>query len=246
MLSIDFNADLGEEAPFDAELMPLISSANIACGFHAGGPATMARTLDLAIAHGVAIGAHPSFDDRANFGRTPMALSPADVTDLVLYQCGALKAMAEARGARLHHVKPHGALYNQAAKDPALAACIAAAVKTLDPGLKLYGLAGSHSLREAEKAGLTAVSEVFADRRYLADGSLQPRSQSGAVLDHDDQVQAQVLAMVQQGQVQALGGQWVALKAQSLCLHGDNLHALALAKRLRGCLDALGVQIGAP
>lgn len=243
---IDFNADLGEGAPFDRELMALVSSANISCGFHAGDVALSARTIDLALEHNVAIGAHPSFDDKANFGRTPMALSPDTVFDLVLYQCGALKALVEARGGVLHHVKPHGALYNQAAKDADLAGAIAKAVKALDPKLKLYGLAGSLSLKAAQNIGLESVSEVFADRRYLSDGSLMPRSQPGAVLSNDDDVEAQVLAMVQRGEVIAANGQPVALAAQTLCLHGDNAHALSLAKRLNQRLGALGIDIEAP
>ncbi|WP_123420826.1 5-oxoprolinase subunit PxpA [Gallaecimonas pentaromativorans] len=243
---IDFNADLGEGAPFDRELMALVSSANISCGFHAGDVALSARTIDLALEHNVAIGAHPSFDDKANFGRTPMALSPNAVFDLVLYQCGAIKALVEARGGVLHHVKPHGALYNQAAQDADLAGAIAKAVKALDPKLKLYGLAGSLSLQAAQNIGLESVSEVFADRRYLSDGSLMPRSQPGAVLSDDDEVQAQVLAMVQRGEVIAANGQPVALAAQTLCLHGDNAHALSLAKRLHQRLGALGIHIEAP
>ncbi|WKE67480.1 LamB/YcsF family protein [Gallaecimonas kandeliae] len=226
--------------------MPLISSANIACGFHAGSPALMARTVDLAIRHGVAIGAHPSFDDRANFGRTEMTLDPQEVFDLVLYQCGALKALCEARGAALHHVKPHGALYNQAARDPALAAAIAAAVKALGPSLKLYGLAGGQLLVAAEKAGLEAVSEVFADRRYQGDGSLVPRSQAGAVLEDDAEVQAQVLALAMDGEVQAQGGGKIQVKADSLCLHGDNQHALSLARTLRQALLERQIVIEAP
>ncbi|WP_115718172.1 5-oxoprolinase subunit PxpA [Gallaecimonas mangrovi] len=246
MAHIDFNADLGEGAAFDEELLTLVSSANISCGFHAGNVALTAKTIDLALANGVAIGAHPSFDDKANFGRTNMALSTGEVFDLVLFQCAGFKALVEARGGVLHHVKPHGALYNQAAKDATLALAIAKAVKTLDPAIKLYGLAGSQSLIQAQRVGLSAVSEVFADRRYLADGSLKPRSQAGAVLEHDNDVEAQVLAMVTQGQVTADNGQTVNLAADTLCLHGDNQHALRLAKRLREKLDTLNIAVGAP
>lgn len=244
-MHVDLNADLGEGAPDDAELLALVSSANIACGWHAGDPRLMQATVTAALARGVAIGAHPSYPDRENFGRSEMQLRPDEVRADLIYQIGALDALVKAQGGRLHHVKPHGALYNQAARDPALADAVAAAVLDVDPGLALYGLAGSELLRAAQRAGLRPVAEVFADRGYRADGSLVPRSQPGALIHDTDEAVARTLRMVREGVVQAVTGETVALQAQTVCLHGDGPHALAFARALRAALTEAGVQLRA-
>ncbi|RZJ10873.1 MAG: 5-oxoprolinase subunit PxpA [Rubrivivax sp.] len=240
-MHVDLNADLGEGAPNDAELLALVSSANIACGWHAGDARLMQHTVKAALAQGVAIGAHPSYPDRANFGRSDLQLSAADVRADLIYQIGALDALVRAEGARLHHVKPHGALYNRAAHDPALADAIADAVRTFDPHLALYGLAGGELLRAAERAGLRAVSEVFSDRGYKADGSLVPRSQPGALVDRVEEAVARTLRMVREGVVQAVTGEVVPLNAQTICVHGDGPHALAFARAIHRALQQAAV-----
>lgn len=244
-MHVDLNADLGEGAPDDAELLALVTSANIACGWHAGDARLMQATVRAALARGVAIGAHPSFPDRANFGRSEMQRPPDQVKADVIDQVGALAALVRAEGGRLNHVKPHGALYNQAARDPALADAIAEAVKAVDPMLALYGLAGSELLRAAARAGLRPVAEVFADRGYRADGSLVPRSQPGALIDDPAEAVARTLRMVREGVVQAVSGETVPLQAQTVCLHGDGPHALAFARALRTALTDAGVQLRA-
>lgn len=243
ILHVDLNADLGEGAPDDAELLALVSSANIACGWHAGDARLMHATVGAALERGVAIGAHPSYPDRENFGRSEMQLAPADVRADLIYQIGALDALVRAAGGRLHHVKPHGALYNQAARDPALADAIAGAVLDVNPSLAVYGLAGGELLRAAERAGLRAVAEVFADRGYRADGSLVPRSQPGALIEDEEASLAQTLALVRDHQVRAVDGSTVSVNAQTVCLHGDGAHALAFARRIRDRLTAEGIAI---
>jgi len=244
-LSVDLNADLGEGAPDDAELLALVSSANIACGWHAGDARLMQATVAAALESGVAIGAHPSYPDRENFGRSEMQLTPAEVRADLIYQIGALDALVRAAGGRLHHVKPHGALYNQAARDPALADAVATAVRDVDPGLAVYGLAGGELLRAAERAGLRAVAEVFADRGYRADGSLVPRSQPGAHVDDANEAVERTLRMLREGVVQAVDGETVPLRAQTICLHGDGPHALAFARALHAALGRAGVRLSA-
>lgn len=244
-MHVDLNADLGEGAPDDDELLALVSSANIACGWHAGDARLMNTTAAAALARGVAIGAHPSYPDRENFGRSEMHLKPEEVRADLIYQIGALDALVRAAGGSLHHVKPHGALYNQAARDPALADAIAAAVRAVNPGLAVYGLAGGELLRAAERAGLRAVAEVFADRGYRADGSLVPRSQPGALVDDVDVAVARTLRMVREGVVTAVTGETVTLQAQTLCLHGDGPHALAFARAIRQALTDAGVELRA-
>lgn len=242
---LDFNADVGEGED-DAGILPWVSSASIACGFHAGGPETMRDTIALCLHHGVAIGAHPSFDDRENFGRREQAATPAQVHVLVTYQIGALAAIAHAAGARLSHVKPHGALYNQAARDPALAGAIAAAVRDTDPGLRLFGLAGSALVEAGERLGLAVAHEVFAERRYDATGHLAPRGSAGAVIDTLDDALAQVRQCLQTGSVTAIGGERVPLRADTLCLHGDRPDAAMFARSLRQALEEQGFQVRAP
>lgn len=237
-MKIDLNADLGEGSSCDRELLMLVSSANIACGFHAGDAQTMLQSVRWANASGVAIGAHPGFPDRENFGRTAMQLPPETVYAQMIYQIGALKSMTESEGARLFHVKPHGMLYNQAAADPQLADAIARAVRAVDAQLILVGLAGSELIAAGARYGLRTREEVFADRGYLASGALVPRSQPGALIDDAGQALAQTLAMVKQQQVQSVSGEWVAVNAETVCLHGDGAHALQFARTLRAAFAA--------
>ncbi|BAK78637.1 LamB/YcsF family protein [Pseudogulbenkiania sp. NH8B] len=245
-MDIDLNADLGEGCGDDAAILDCVSSANIACGWHAGDAAAMRAAVQAAKARGVAVGAHPSFPDREHFGRSTMQLPPDTVYSGVLYQIGALQAIARGEGVRLSHVKPHGALYNQAARDPQLAAAIVRAVQAADPALAVVGLAGSELVRQARGAGLRALDEVFADRAYQADGSLAPRGTPGALIEDEDEALAQTLQMITEGRVTALDGSRVALRADTVCLHGDGAHAVAFARRLRRELLARGLTLRAP
>lgn len=243
MKQVDLNADLGEGCASDSDLLKLVSSANIACGFHAGDAQTMLTCVREALKNGVAIGAHPGFPDRENFGRTAMQLPPETVYAQTLYQVGALAAIVEAEGGRMRHVKPHGMLYNQAAKDAVLAEAIARAVHACDPALILVGLAGSELIRVGQRLGLATREEVFADRGYQADGSLVPRSQTGAMIENEDQALAQTLMMISEGRVQSIDGRWASVNAQTVCLHGDGEHALAFARRLRSAFKAGSIDI---
>lgn len=243
MMNIDLNADLGEGCASDGELLTLVSSSNIACGFHAGDAQTMLTSVREALKNGVAIGAHPSFPDRENFGRTAMTLPVETVYAQTLYQIGALAAIARAEGGVMRHVKPHGMLYNQAAKDPQLADAIAKAVYACDPALILVGLAGSELVRAGERYGLVTRQEVFADRGYQADGSLVPRTQPGALIEDEDQSLAQTLGMVETGRVKSITGEWTSVVAQTVCIHGDGEHALAFARRLRSAFEARRITI---
>lgn len=244
-MKIDLNADLGEGCGNDSALMPLITSANIACGFHAGDAQTMRESVRLALQYGVAIGAHPSFPDRENFGRTAMQLAPDTVYAQTLYQIGALAALVQAEGGVMTHVKPHGMLYNQAAKDAPLADAIARAVHAADPALILVGLAGSELIRAGERYGLATRQEVFADRGYLADGSLVPRSEAGALIDDEDDAVSRTLEMVLNGRVLSREGTWAQVNAQTVCLHGDGAQALAFARRLRESFAARQIDVRA-
>ncbi|KNA29361.1 5-oxoprolinase subunit PxpA [Pantoea ananatis] len=232
-MKIDLNADLGEGGSSDRALLQLVSSANIACGFHAGDAEMMLQSVRWAKAYGVAIGAHPSFPDRENFGRSAMQLPPETLYAQIIYQVGALKSLAESEGQSLVHVKPHGMLYNQAAADAGLADTIARAVKAVDAGLIVVGLANSESIRAAAHHGLKTREEVFADRGYLSSGALVPRGQPGALIEEEAQAIDQTLMMVQQGRVKSVSGEWVAVNAQTVCVHGDGAHALLFAQRLR-------------
>jgi UPF0271 protein len=242
-MQIDLNADLGEGCGTDEALLDLISSANIACGWHAGDAATMAQTVQWALARGVAVGAHPSYPDRENFGRTEMNRAPELVYADVLYQIGALAAIVQAQGGRLAHVKAHGALYNQAARDPVLADAIVRAVRDFDPGLTFFGLAGSAMVRVARDAGLKVKEEVFADRGYNPDGSLVKRGTPGALHEDEEVALGQTLTMVREQRVRAIDGTWVPIRAETVCLHGDGAHALAFARRIRERLGAEGIAI---
>ncbi|MFT4268288.1 MAG: 5-oxoprolinase subunit PxpA [Xenophilus sp.] len=242
-MQVDLNADLGEGAGNDEALLRLVSSANIACGWHAGDASTMRQCVRWALAGGVAVGAHPSFPDRENFGRSAMQLPPEEIVANMLYQIGALDAIVRAEGGRLAHVKPHGMLYNQAVKEPGLAAALCEAVRLFDPSLRFFGLAGSGMIEAARRAGLTPVEEVFADRGYLPDGSLVPRGRPGALIEDEAQSLAQTLCLVREHRVIAIDGSSVPVNAQSVCLHGDGAHALAFARRIRQRLDAEGIAV---
>lgn len=246
---IDLNSDLGESfgaytLGHDEEILQVVSSANIACGFHAGDPLVMQRTVALARQHGVAVGAHPGLPDLVGFGRRKMAVSPEEAYSIVLYQVGALEAFVSAQGLKLHHVKPHGALYNMAAKDRVLSDAIAAAVYDADKNLILYGLAGSELIKAGKAKGLKTASEVFADRSYQEDGSLTPRSQPGALLEDEEEAVAQALAMAGEGQARTASGKLIPVKADTICVHGDGAKALAFAKRIRAALETAGIKVG--
>ena len=249
--TIDINSDLGESFGAwrmgdDAALLAIVSSANIACGFHGGDPDIMRGTVAMAVQHDVAIGAHVSLPDLQGFGRREMAVTPNEAYAMTLYQIGALQAFAQAAGTRLRHVKPHGALYNMAARDARLAAAIARAVHDFDHSLFLFGLANSALIDAGLAAGIPVAAEAFADRRYRADGSLQPRREPGAVIQEGDEAIAQAMAMAREGQVRAIDGSIVALQADTLCVHGDGEHAVAFARRLRAALEAADIGIAAP
>ncbi|UIF86368.1 5-oxoprolinase subunit PxpA [Cupriavidus sp. UYPR2.512] len=244
-MQIDLNADLGEGCDNDEALLALISSANIACGWHAGDAATMVQTVKWALARGVAIGAHPSYPDRENFGRTEMQRDPEAVYADVLYQIGALDAIVRAQGGELHHVKPHGALYNQAVRDPALARAIVRAVRDFDADLVFVGLAGSQMIDIAREAGLRVKQEVFADRGYNPDGTLVKRGTPGALHEDEEVALNQTLTMVREKRVRAIDGTWVPIQAETVCLHGDGAHALAFARRIRERLGAEGIAVRA-
>lgn len=250
MPSVDLNCDMGESFGAwrlgnDDAILPFVTSANIACGFHAGDPAVMKQTVRLALRHQVAIGAHPGLPDLVGFGRRDIAISPEEAFDMVVYQLGALAAVARAEGGALHHLKPHGALYNMAATNAALAGAIAEAVYKVQPELVLYGLAGSELTKAGEKLGLRTAHEVFADRTYQANGTLTPRRQPDALITDADAAIAQVLRMVRAGRVRTQQGADVAIRADTVCLHGDGAHALEFAQRLHGALREAGVRLRA-
>jgi len=244
--AVDLNCDLGEGAGNDIEIMPFISSTNIACGYHAGDEETMNRIIELAIKNGVSIGAHPSFPDMENFGRKEMYLDEHVLYDIIVLQIQVLDTIAESAGVSIHHVKPHGALYNMSAKDPAMAAVIARAVRDIDPELVFYGLSGSHLINEAKNMGLKTASEVFADRTYQEDGSLTPRSQAGALIETEENALQQVLQMIKKGTVQTISGKTIPIVAETICIHGDGKHAAAFAKKINEALKLEGIKIISP
>lgn len=242
-MHIDLNCDLGEGFADDAELMKYVTSANIACGLHAGDATTMRRTVELAIEHNVAIGAHPSLNDREGFGRRELALSPEEARVLVLDQIRKLAAIVEDAGGSLVHVKLHGALYNMAAKDRALAQAIAKAVFDFDRRLILVGLSGSELIRAGEALGLGIANEVFADRTYLPNGTLMPRSEPGAVITDPRTAALQTMQIVGGGKVRAADGSLVELAADTVCVHGDTPGAAAFAKTLCDQLRAFDIEV---
>jgi UPF0271 protein len=245
---IDLNCDLGESfgrwsLGHDAEVMDNITSANVACGYHAGDPNVMRDTVRLARSKGVAVGAHPGFPDLVGFGRRNMAASPRDVEDFVLYQIGALHAIAVAEGVRLQHVKAHGALYNMAIRDRVLADAIARAVSAFDRSLILFGLPGTELLRAGEAAGLPVAAEGFADRAYEPDGSLTPRSRQGAVIHDPDEVVRRAVRMARDGVVTATNGQDVPMRVATICTHGDTPGSHELTRLLRAGLEREGIVV---
>ena len=248
MLRIDLNADAGESFGAwtmgdDEALIPSLTSVNVACGMHAGDPHVMRRTVRLARAHGVAIGAHPGYDDLAGFGRRALAIEPGNIEDLVIFQIGALAAIAAAEDARLTHVKPHGALYTRAATDVRAAAAIARAIVRVDRQLILVGPPGSRLLDAGRELGLRVAAEAFADRAYERDGSLRSRSLSDALVTDPDEVVTRVLRMVTDKIVIAVDGTPVPLEAETICLHGDTPGAARLARHVREALEAHGVRV---
>ncbi|MEY2518305.1 MAG: 5-oxoprolinase (ATP-hydrolyzing) subunit [Verrucomicrobiota bacterium] len=245
-LVVDLNSDLGEGAGHDEEILDLVSSANIACGFHAGDPASIYASIQAAHDRGVAVGAHPGFADRENFGRNEMTLEPAELYSLVAYQIGAFQALARAAGAEMNHVKPHGALYNMAARDRPLADLIARAVLAIDPNLILFAPSASELDLAATEYGLQTASEVFADRNYLADGSLVPRSRSDAFVHDPIEAADRVIRILDEGKVRAVDGVDVNILATTVCVHGDNPQAVAFVRKLRERLELEDVVIAAP
>jgi UPF0271 protein len=250
MQRIDFNCDMGEgfgawRMGDDIALLDHVTSANVACGFHAGDPATIRRTVKAAVQKGVAVGAHPSLPDLQGFGRRPMHVSPEEIYDIIVYQVGAVDAFARACGGRLSHVKAHGALYNMAAKDRALADAVAAAVRDVDKSLVLFGLSGSELVAAAQAAGVTSAAEVFADRSYQDDGSLTPRGRPGAMIEDVEASIEQVRRMVLEGLVRAQSGREIPVRADSLCIHGDQPGALEFARRIRAALEQHGAEVRA-
>ncbi|OWR28457.1 lactam utilization protein LamB [Saccharibacillus sp. O23] len=248
--ALDLNCDLGESFGAyslgrDAEILPYVTSANIACGFHAGDPSVMRRTVRLALEAGVAIGAHPGLPDLVGFGRRNMDVSAEDVFAMTLYQIGALEAIARAEGGSVRHVKPHGALYNMAAVRRDLAEAIAEAVYRANPALTLFGLANSELTRAAGRLGLRAAHEAFADRGYLADGTLMPRGLPGALIADAEVAASRVVRMALEERVRTPDGQDVPLRADTFCLHGDGEHALLFASKIRAACEAAGIEVRA-
>ncbi len=248
MNSIDLNCDLGESygkmtSQYDEIIMPYLSSCNIACGFHSGDPVTIERTIQMAIDHNVAIGAHPSFPDLQGFGRRVMHIPPTELTAIIRYQIAALKGMTNALGGTLHHVKPHGALYNFAAKNEAAAQAIIDAIKSIDQQLIVYGLPGSFLEKQAKKANQFFAKEAFADRRYERDGSLRARTHEGAVIEQENEVLAQVKMMVTEKQIKTHNGEIIPLQADTICLHSDTQGAAKLARQIHEMLTSNAIKI---
>jgi UPF0271 protein len=250
MQTIDINCDMGESTslwPYhisaDIALLPYITSANIACGFHAGDAFTMHELVDASLLAGVAVGAHPGFEDKENFGRKNISLSPVKIYDHIIYQLGALGAFLKINGTKLHHVKPHGALYNIAAKDAVIATAICTAVKDYDADLILYGLSGSELIKISDSLQLKSCSEVFADRTYQEDGSLTPRSSPNALIEDEEQSVKQVADMALYGKVRTSTNKMISVKADTVCIHADGAHALAFAKKIHQTLIRKGIEI---
>jgi len=248
---VDLNCDMGESYGTyrignDEAVFPYITSANIACGFHAGDAAVMKKTVKLALKYRVAIGAHPGLPDLQGFGRREMAISPEEAYDLVVYQIGALSGFVHSEGGVLRHVKPHGALYNMAAVNAGLAEAIAEAVYKVNPVLVLYGLSGSELTKAGSRIGLHVAQEVFADRTYQDMGTLTPRSHPSALIGNEDQAVAQSLRMVKEGLVTSINGIDVAIKADTICLHGDGEHAAPFAAKIHTLLKEENIGLQAP
>jgi 5-oxoprolinase (ATP-hydrolysing) subunit A len=245
-MTIDLNADLGEGAGHDEEILDLVSSASIACGFHAADPPSILDSIRAARKRNVAVGAHPSFPDRANFGRTNMTLPPDDIYALVVYQVGAFRALARSLGAEMNHVKPHGALYNMAVRDPQLSDAIVRAICAVDPKAILFAPDDTELLRAAQEYRLAVALEVFADRNYMPDGTLVPRSSPDAFVRDPAEAVERIVRMLRENRVRAIGGSDVEVKAETICVHGDNPEAVTFVRKLRERLEQEGVTIAAP
>ena len=245
-MKVDLNSDLGEGAGHDNEILSLVSSANIACGFHAGNPAGILNSIHVAKKKGVAVGAHPSLDDRKNFGRTEMQIGGEEVYALVAYQVGAFQALCAAAGLKMNHVKPHGALYNMAVRDPGLSDAIAHGILAVDQGAILFAPAGTELFKAAQELGLQTASEVFADRNYNSDGTLVSRTRPDALLRDPGEAAERVVRMLKEGKIRAVDGSDVAVRPETICLHGDTPGAVEFAHKLRARLENEGVEIQAP
>ncbi|MBM7646040.1 UPF0271 protein [Scopulibacillus daqui] len=250
MNTIDLNCDLGEsfgvyQLGHDEEILNEVTSVNVACGFHAGDPSVMRKTVQLALTKNVRIGAHPGLHDLVGFGRRNMNISPREAYDIVVYQIGALNGFLQAEGGKMQHVKPHGALYNMAAKDKRLSEAIAEAVYKVNPELILYGLSGSELIRAGKAIGLRTASEVFADRTYQQDGTLTPRTEENALIEDDREAVSQVIRMVKEGKVLSQQGVDVPIQANTICIHGDGAHALTFARYVRSSLESSGIAVKA-
>ena len=245
-MKVDLNSDLGEGAGHDDEILSLVSSANIACGFHAGNPASIFNSIRAAKEKGVAVGAHPSLDDRKDFGRTEMQVSAAEVYALVVYQVGAFNALCAAAGVDMNHVKPHGALYNMAVRDRELSDAIAQGVLAVDTRAILFAPAGTELFRAVQELGLQPAAEVFADRNYNSDGSLVSRTKPEALLHDPAEAAERVLRMLKEGQIRAVDGTDISVRAETICLHGDTPGAVEFARTLRARLESEGITIAAP
>ncbi len=247
-MNVDLNSDLGEsygkyKIGNDAELMKSISSCNIACGFHAGDPSVIRKTVELALENSLTIGAHPGYPDLMGFGRREINLSEEELFDMVLFQVGTLKSIVEAFGGKLSHVKPHGAMYNRAAGDRNTARTISLAVKKMDDELYIMGLSGSFLIEEAKSIGLKTVSEVFADREYENDGKLVPRSKKNAMISDVNSSMVRILNMIKKGCVVSTEGSEIKINAETVCIHGDGEHAVEFAEKINGFLMENGVEI---
>lgn len=248
MIKVDLNCDMGESfgnytCGMDAEVVPHISSANVACGFHASDPLVMEKTVALCKENGVSIGAHPGFPDLVGFGRRQMQVSADELRTMVIYQVGALKTFCDATGVKLRHVKPHGAMYNMAGKDEQMAHAICEGIYAVDPSLVLLGLSGSKLVTAAKKIGLRVAREVFADRAYEEDGSLVARTKPGAMITDEDEAIARVVAMVTEHKTKAITGKEIEIEADSICLHGDSPKAVLFAEKISAALKKAGVEI---
>lgn len=244
-MKVDLNADVAEGCGQDDKLMTIVSSANVCCGLHAGSYAEILKTLQLAKKNNVRVGAHPSLDDRENFGRTDQVLDEEGYRALMRYQLGATKALCDLVGVPLEYVKPHGALYNQAAANEALADILVSEIKNFDSNLKVMGLSGGYLVKSAKNHGLEAISEVFADRNYEKDGSLVSRSKDNALITDTDEATNHVLQMITEGFVTSVCGEKVPVDAQSVCLHGDGEHAILFAQEIKKQLELKGIEISA-
>lgn len=246
MKKIDLNCDLGEGMPWDEDIMPYISSANIACGYHAGDETTIRKTIDLCVKYNVAIGAHPGFNDKPNFGRKEVHLSDKELYELVAEQLTLFGKICKEKQAKFHHVKLHGALYNMAARSRQMSKVVAQAIKDFHAGLLFYALSGSIMIEEARTVGLTAVNEVFADRAYRSDGKLLSRNEPDAVLHEPEKAWQQVKQMVDKGVVTAINGVEIKLQAETICIHGDEAHAPQIAKYIHQKLRGMGYSVKSP